>query len=98
MADEVVGGMGNRDPVGVSAGLPGKAKLLVSEVKGGSALYTGAIGADELWGAMEGELLRGALKEDRLESAGFRELGRLTGKELVEVYACPSAADKPEVL
>lgn len=47
MADDVVGGMGNRDPAGVSAGLPGKAKLLVSEVKGGSALYTGAIGADE---------------------------------------------------
>lgn len=38
MVDEVVGGMGSREPVGVSAGLPGKAKLLVREVKGGSAL------------------------------------------------------------
>lgn len=94
MPDVVVGGMGKRDPVGVSAGLPAKAKLLASEVNGGSALYTGAIGADEPCGAMEGELLREEPKEERLESAGFREL---PGKELVEVYTWPSA-DKPEVL
>lgn len=38
MVEVVVGGMGSKEPAGVSAGLPGKAKLLVSEVKGGSAL------------------------------------------------------------
>lgn len=85
MADVVVGGMGKSDPVGASAGLPGKAKLLVSEVNGGSALYTGAIGAEEPCGAMEEELFRGALREERLDSAGLRELGKLPANELAEV-------------
>lgn len=97
MADVVEDGTGNRDPVGVSAGLPAKAKLLASEVKGGRALYTGAIGAAEPCGAMEEELLRGAFKEERLDSAGLRELGKLPGNEVVEVYACPSL-DKPAEL
>lgn len=86
---------------GVSAGLPVKAKLLVRDVKGGSPLNTGAMGAVEPWGAREMEareleLFRGALKEERPDSAGFRELGKLTGTEAAEVYARPSA-DSPIV-
>lgn len=80
----------------MSAGLPVKAKLLVRDVKGGSPLNTGAMGAVEPCGAREMEarelgLFKGALKEERLESAGFRELGKLTGTDVAEVYARPSA-------
>lgn len=84
---------------GVSAGLPVKAKLLVRDVKGGSPLNTGAMGAEEPCEAREMEdreleLFRGALKEERPDSAGFRELGKVTGTEAAEVYARPSA-DSP---
>lgn len=86
---------------GVSAGLPVKAKLLVRDVKGGRPLNTGAMGAEEPCGARdiearELELFRGPLKEERPDSAGFRELGKLTGTEAAEVYARPSA-DSPIV-
>lgn len=77
-ADVVVGGMDNRGPVGVSAGLPVKAKLLVKEVKGGSALYTGV---DEAWEGIDGELFRGEVKAG---SAGLRELVKLHGNEVAE--------------
>lgn len=35
--------------------------------------------------ARELELFRGALKEERPDSAGFRELGKLTGTDAAEV-------------
>lgn len=59
------------------------------------------MGAEEPCGAREMEareleLFRGALKEERPDSAGFRELGKLTGTEAAEVYARPSA-DSPIV-
>lgn len=98
--------MANKDPGtvtgGVSAGLPVKAKLLVRDVKGGSPLNTGATGAEEACAAREMEareveLFKGALKEERPDNAGLRELGKLTGTEVAEVYARPSA-DNPSVL
>lgn len=57
------------------------------------------MGAEEPWGAAEGELLRGALKAERLARAGFRAPGRLPGSGRAGVWAWPSAADdNPEVL
>lgn len=93
-AEALVAGAANRDPGrvtgGVSAGVPVKAKLLVRDVKGGSPLNTGAMGAEEPCGAREMEareleLFRGALKEESPDSTGFRELGKLTGTEAAEV-------------
>lgn len=99
--DEVVTKDPGRDTGGLREGLPGKGKLLVREVNGGSAVNTGAMGAEEACGAraMEDrglEPFKGVLKLDRPDSAGLRQVDKLMGTD-VEVYARPSVPDKPKV-
>ena len=68
-------------------------------MKGGRALKTGAMGAEEPCAgsgrAGRGlEPLGGALRPGRPGSAGARQDGKLTGTEAA-VYARPSAPDRP---
>lgn len=75
------------------------AKPLLSEVKGGKALKTGAMGAEEpcAGSGREGrglEPLGVALRPGRPGSAGARQDGKLTGTEAA-AYARPNAPGRP---
>jgi hypothetical protein len=99
--DEVAINDPARDTDGLRDGLPGKGKLLVKDVKGGRAVNTGAMGAEEACGGRETderglELFKGALKLDSPDNAGLRQVDKLMGTE-VEVYARPSVPDKLKV-
>lgn len=90
-----------RDTAGLRGGLPAKGKLLVKEVKGGRAVKTGVMGAEEPGGgrAMEDrglETFRGALRLERPDSAGLRQEGKLMGTE-ADVYARPKVPARPRV-
>lgn len=99
--DEVAISDPARDTDGLRVGLPGKGKLLVKEVKGGRAVNTGAIGVEEACGGREMEergfeLFKGALKLERPDNAGLRQVDKLMGTD-ADVYARPNVPDKPKV-
>lgn len=100
-ADEVAISAPGRDTEGLRDGFPVKGKLLVSEVKGGSAVNTGARGAAGPWAARATEArgletFTGALRLGSPDRAGLRQVDRLMGTD-VDGYAWPSAPDKPKV-
>lgn len=94
--DEVAISDPGRDADGLRDGLPGKGKLLVREVKGGSAGNTGAMGVEGACGGRGMEPFRGALRLESPERAGLRQVDRLMGTE-VEGYPRPSDPDRPKV-
>lgn len=100
-ADEVAINDPGRDTGGLRDRLPVKGKLLVREVKGGRAVNTGGIGAEEPCGGREMEErgfepFKGVLKLESPDNAGLRQVDRLMGTD-VEGYARPKVPDKPNV-
>lgn len=102
-AEEVVGAaeVAISAPGREAAGLPGRGKLLVRDVKGGRAVKTGVMGVEEPCGGREMEesgleTFRGALRLDRPDNAGLRQDGKVMGTE-ADVYARPSVPDRPRV-
>lgn len=94
-ADVVVDGPG-RDTAGLREGLPGRGKLLVSEVKGGRAVKTGAMGVEDACGGRDIEPAKGVLRLESPDSAGLRQVDTLMGTE-VGGYPRPRAPDRPKV-
>lgn len=94
-ADVVVEGP-VRDTAGLREGLPGRGKLLVSEVKGGRAVNTGAMGVEDAWGVRDIEPAKGVLRLESPGSAGLRQVGTLMGTEVVG-YPRPRAPGRPKV-
>lgn len=85
---------------GLRGGLPLKGKLLVKDVKGGRAVNTGVMGAEEACGgrAMEErgfDTFRGVVRPERPDSAGLRQVDKVMGTE-ADVYARPNVPDRPK--
>lgn len=93
-ADVVVDGPA-RDTAGLREGLAGRGKLLVSEVKGGRAVNTGAMGVEEACGGSDMEPAKGVLRPESPDSAELRQVGTLMGTEVVG-YPRPRAPDRPK--
>lgn len=86
-ADEVAINDPGRDTDGLRGGLPVRGKLLVKEVKGGSAVNTGVMGAEEACGGREMEergldTFRGGVKLERPDNAGLRQVDKLMGTDV----------------
>lgn len=94
VADVVAAGP-ERDTAGLREGLPGRGKLLVSDVKGGRAVNTGAMGVEDACGGRDMEPARGVLRLERPDRAGLRQVDTLRGTELVG-YPRPRAPDRPK--
>lgn len=100
-ADEVTSKDPGRDTDGLRGGLPVNGKLLVKEVKGGSAVNTGVMGAEEACGGREMEesgfdTFRGVVRLESPDSAGLRQVDKLMGTD-VDGYARPNVPDRPKV-
>lgn len=86
-ADEVAINDPGRDTDGLRGGLPVRGKLLVKEVKGGSAVNTGVMGAEEACGGREMEergldTFREGVKLERPDNAGLRQVDKLMGTDV----------------